>query len=385
MSPVATHPPHRGNRQRILQIAGLFQENGFDIELAIGRDRQITNEAKEFWPVIHRLKNSPKWKPTSRTVPFDSWYATGLGEEVANIVEERTIDVVLLNYIFHSKLLDLLPKKVVKIIDTHDVFTNRRELYVGYRYTGGFFSCTDTDEEKYLRRADIVLSISPEDSEKFTKRAPSVRVVDIPFLAHRDGWSPGRNPRPLPTGKRIIGIVLSANDLNVASLHSFIAAVDDIYGRTPPFTVEVAGDIYSKSLRWFPHRRVAFSRPWLRFLGEVPDIHRFYDEVDLIAVPVIAGSGMAIKFSDAILSDTPVLSTAAGSRGHSVTHDFHNHENNWDLVKNLGAVDQNASQHLRDAELAYHAAATGAVQAGWAQLNHLLSATTTIEPPEKPK
>ena len=368
VSPVSTHPPHRGNRQRILQIARLFRENGFDVELAIGRNRKLTDEAKEFWPVIHRLKRSPRWRPTRKNVPFDAWYTPGLGEEVAKIVERRKIDVVLLNYIFHSKLLDYLPPDVTKVIDTHDVFTNRRELYVGYRYTGGFFSCTSENEAAYLSRADVALSISADDTEKFRELVPRLPVVDLPFVARVGKPTGEAGVIATPSGSKTVGIVLSANDLNVASLHSFISAVDDQHGRKPPFTVMIAGDIRWRSIQIVPHRVPFFSRPWLRYVGQVSDIHAFYEAVDVIAVPVIAGSGMAIKFSEAILSKTPVISTLQGSRGHRVSHELHRLKNNWDLVARLSTINDLSLAELRDSEVSAKAVVGADAEAGFRDL-----------------
>ena len=354
VSPVQTHPPYRGNRQRILQIARLFLDNSFDVELAIGRNRKITDEAKNFWPVIHRLKHSPRWRPTSKNVPFDAWYTPGLGEEIAEIVKRQNVNVVLLNYIFHSKLLDYLPQDVVKIIDTHDVFTNRRELYVGYRYTGGFFSCTSEDESAYLSRADVALSISQDDTEKFQQLVPQLPIIDLPFLAHNGEPASEALVITNPSGNTTVGIVLSANDLNLASLHSFIAAVDDQYGRTPPFNVFVAGDIQSRSIRIHPLRIPRFSRQWLSYVGQVEDIQSFYKAVDIIAIPVIAGSGMAIKFSYAIISGTPSISTLWGSRGHCAYHELHRFKNTRELVSRIGLIDEKLSAELRKAQEKYH-------------------------------
>lgn len=371
ISPVATHPPYRGNRQRILQLAKLFSEDGFGVQLAIGRNRKVTPEAKNHWSVVHRLEHPPKWKPTSRNVPLDSWYRRGLGEEIREIVHENNIDVVLLNYVFHSRLLEFLPSKVFKIIDTHDVFTNRRELYVGYRYTGGFFSCTAEDEATYLNRADAIVSISPGDSKKFRNLVPNIPIIDIPFLAAGPSSTVKKSTSNQNPSLKTVGMVLSANDLNVASLHSFIAAVDDQYGRTPPFRVLVAGDIISKSIRMMPHRIPAFSRPWLKYVGQIPDLFGFYRGVDVIAVPVIAGSGMAIKFSEAILADAPVISTAQGSRGHEVTHYLHQLGNNWELAKHLGTIDRSLFVALRESEKLYQERAKAVVRSGWADLKRL--------------
>lgn len=234
-SPVSTQPPHSGNGQRILQIARLLRDNGFDVELAVGRNTEVSDEAKQVWSVIQRLKCAPRWRPRTKYLPLNAWSTPGLGEELAEIVERQKIDVVLLNYIYHSKLLEHLPRGVTKIIDTHDVFTNRREPYVGYRYTGSFFSCTSEDEATYLSRADLALSISPDDTKKFRELVPQLPVVDILFLfvAHKGKPTNKSVVATLHSDNKTVGVVLSANDLNVASLPSFIAAFDNQCERTP--------------------------------------------------------------------------------------------------------------------------------------------------------
>jgi glycosyltransferase involved in cell wall biosynthesis len=336
VSPVATHPPHRGNRQRILQIANLFKASGYALELAVGSNRPIAEEAREFWPTIHRLQRNPGWKPSHRVATLDSWYTEGLGEELAKIVVDREIDVVLLNYIFHSRALEYLPKSVVTIIDTHDVFTNRHELYSGKRFAGGFFSCTAADEATYLSRADVTLAITDEESQHFRAIQDTSSVFSIPFVMPETRLtSLTKAPN---NGALSFGMVLSANDLNLASLADFIHQVDKHYGQKPPFKVHVAGGIDKFAYRYLPHRIPKFYRQWLRYHGEVADLGDFYQSMDAIVVPVIAGSGMAIKFAEAISRGVPVISTITGSRGHPSPQPFHSLPDNESVVEVLGRL-----------------------------------------------
>ncbi len=341
VSPVPTHPPHRGNRQRILQIARLFMDSGFTVELAVGRNTRISDEAKNFWMAIHSLINSPTWRPSKKNVTLDAWYPPGLGEEIAKIVEKNGVDIVLVNYIFHSKLLDHLPDNILKIIDTHDVFTDRKKIGQGNPFRGGFFSCSAKDEATYLERANAVFSINRDDSSYFRTICPTLRIFDIPFVYDRNEIGP-QTPSFLrdasPSTPREFGLVMSANDLNLASLYRFIQAVDDVYGEFPPFTVKVAGDIDKIAFRFFPHRIFKFKRRWLRYIGTVEDIETFYSSVDVALVPVIDGSGMAIKFSEAIHFGVPTISTARGSRGHATTYPDHQLTGISELVARMGSL-----------------------------------------------
>ena len=334
ISPVATHPPHRGNRQRILQIANLFKSSGYALELAVGSNRPITKDAREFWPIIHQLQHNPGWKPSHRVAELDSWYTEGLGEELGEIVVDRKIDVVLLNYIFHSRALEYLPKSVVTVIDTHDVFTNRHELYSGKRFAGGFFSCTTADEATYLARADVTLAITDEESQHFRAIQDTSSVFSLPFVMPETKLTAlKKEPK---NGPLSLGMVLSANDLNLASLADFIHQVDKRYGRKPPFKVHVAGGIDKLAYRCLPHRIPKFYRQWLRYHGEVADLDDFYQSMDAIVVPVIAGSGMAIKFAEAVSQGVPLISTITGSRGHPSTQPFHRLPDNESVVEVLG-------------------------------------------------
>lgn len=333
-SPVPTHPPYRGNRQRILQIASLFKSSGYSVELTIGSNIKITEDARAFWPVIHQLKARPGWKPSHQISQFDSWYTSGLGEEMAALVSNRKVDILLLNYVFHSKILDFLPKSVISVIDTHDVFTDRHNLYFGKRFAGGFFSCSAEDERAYLSRADVTLAITGKEREHFVKINDQSQVFGIPFTSS-ELYQVVKIPNP-PNKKKSFGIVLSANDLNLASLRSLIKAIDLTYKRRPPFSITIAGSVDKFAYRYLPHRIPFFCRPWLTYLGEVSDIDAFYQSVDAVVVPVVSGSGMAIKFAEAISRGVPTISTIAGSRGNTTTHPLHKLPNNFALAAALG-------------------------------------------------
>lgn len=345
VSPVATHPPHRGNRQRTLQLANLLRANGIDIELAIGRNRPISEEARSYWPTIHRLKHSPRWRPSKKTARLDSWYTPGLGEEVAQIAENIRAEAVLLTYVFHSKLFTFLPPEVLKVLDAQDVFSNRNSIGKNKKYSGGFFSCSLSDEATYLSRADLVIAIAPDDKVHFQSIAPSPTTL-IPFV----GEGHELLTRTLGSGDMpIFGITMSANDLNLASLSDFVHQVDKKWGRTPPFRVLVAGNIDLLACRLFPHRCLKFRRPWLTFLGSQISLDDFYTSIHAAIVPVIGGSGMAVKFAEAVGRGIPAVSTTAGSRGHEVEHRLHRLASNEELVASLGELDQSNLDELRAA------------------------------------
>lgn len=251
----------------------------------------------------------------------------------------------MLTYVFHSKLFTFLPPKVLKVLDTQDVFSDRNSIGKNKKYSGGFFSCSLSDEATYLSRADHVIAISPDDEAHFQAITPSPTTL-IPFV----GDGPKLQPRSLSTNDMpIFGITMSANDLNLSSLSDFIHEVDMMWGRRPPFQVLVAGNIHLLACRLFPHRCLKFRRPWLTFLGSQASLADFYTSVHASIVPVIGGSGMAVKFAEAIGGGIPTVSTAMGSRGHRTAHPLHRLASNEELVATLGEVDQSVLDELRTA------------------------------------
>jgi hypothetical protein len=77
---------------------------------------------------------------------------------------------------------------------------------------------------------------------------------------------------------------------------------------------------------------------------------------------------MAIKFSEAILAEVPVITTGHGSRGQEVAHKLHQLDNTWELVKHFASFDQNTSSELHRAEGARHASAKMTTENGWVRL-----------------
>lgn len=58
-------------------------------------------------------------------VPFDGWYEKGLGEHIAWLCSLHSVDVLFCSYVFQSKMLEFVPKHILKVIDTHDKMGGR--------------------------------------------------------------------------------------------------------------------------------------------------------------------------------------------------------------------------------------------------------------------
>ena len=77
--------------------------------------------------------------------------------------------MVLVNYIYYSKILEVLPDNIVKVLDTIDKFTDRNVMLEKAQIDKNqwWFSLTQENETIGLNRADIVLAIQRNEKSFF--------------------------------------------------------------------------------------------------------------------------------------------------------------------------------------------------------------------------
>ncbi len=86
-----------------------------------------------------------------------------------------------------------------------------------------------------------------------------------------------------------------------------LADCASIVGTEVPPTLRICGSIDAA----MPHVQL----PGVSFMGVVPRLWDYYDDADLVLLPVISGGGVAIKTLEAVLHERPVLATRHALRG----------------------------------------------------------------------
>ena len=77
--------------------------------------------------------------------------------------------MVVCEYAFISKSLDLFKKSVYKILDTHDRFTDRFQTYLNNKLQPDWVSLFRDQERKALQRANLNLAVQHKDADYFSK------------------------------------------------------------------------------------------------------------------------------------------------------------------------------------------------------------------------
>ncbi|WP_245516194.1 glycosyltransferase [Ancylobacter aquaticus] len=237
--------------------------------------------------------------------PLDSHLSPETVRAVHRIIATRSCDICLVEYVFHSGVLVGLPGHVRKLIDTHDLFTNR---HVGYAANGlgdsYWVSLRPGAEARALMRADGVLAIQEDEAEAFTRmleghpHPPSVRVV-----SH---FPPRVKPSPPRGVTHRAAFVASYNSANMQALSLFLErGLPEVVRRDPEFRLLLAGAICSE----------VPDHPGMDKFGRFACLGDVFAQAPISLNPVLSGSGISVKALESLAAGAPVIATETGARG----------------------------------------------------------------------
>ena len=384
IAPMPVFPTNAGNRQRLLATCEMLKRGGYAIDFAyLAHEDQIYRRfgqhpptddaaARAFFRRVFRITPvaAVPLRTKSRDFGIDDWCPPELDDFVAwYSVHHRDTRVVLVNYVFLSRCLERVPPGVMRIIDTHDRFTDRHRQYIPFRSEPNFFHTDAVGESQGLSRSDLVLAIR-EDEARFFRSICPVPVQTLPPRAC------ARRLFETPHRLGHVGFIGHGNDANLFSISRFITLWSQVESPMRPELV-VAGEI-CRSLPPPP--------PGVRHLGYVEEPKDFYAAVDAVVAPMIAGTGLKMKILEALSFGTPVLGTRMGFEGFDTVAPQHHFTGLPELIDGLLAIsdDPAALQSLTTActDLLdrYGAAADTEEQAFLARLPKAPSS----EPPHRP-
>lgn len=323
LSPVPTWPVTLGNRNRIVQVNRALQREGArlallhypsDEEWRVRLPRTALAEMASQWeevftcPVTRPLHTRPSEGDDHAA---DDWWDPAIGQMLDWLFKVGRYDALLVNYTWLSKALEHAPAGVLRILDTHDRFSDRRALLAQNGLPPEYFHTTQEQERLALERADIVWAIKEQEAAFFrtlTTRpvhtllhAEPVRALPAPAAQH---------------GVLRLGIVGGKNNINATNIRAFLKVADAYLRRTLlPIEILVAGSVCDllDGLRL----------PWLRLLGRVEDMDELYGQVDAVLAPLAFSTGLKIKVGEALSRGKPLISHAHAFEGYVPTHPSH--------------------------------------------------------------
>lgn len=320
ISPTPTHPQNAGNRKRIYNLAASLKMLGYEVHFLYVGQEEVDKEAmNNYWGnkayyfcsgkrhpnlprlnIVKRFYCSFKYSPEEIKYNFhiDDWYENVLDRFITDLQEEERFDTVIVEYIFLSKVLLNFEVNVLKILDTHDIFTNRFEKYLKNSQRPQWFSTYENEEAKALNRADIIIAIQKHEKDYFSHISRS-RVIQI---GHILSWC----YREKTEFEKKILFVASHNPINVDGINFFVNEVlSKLRVKYPDVQLVVAGKICN----------LINEGDNIVLVGEFEDPQQVYKEADIVINPVRFGTGLNVKTIEALSYGKPLVATTAGTAG----------------------------------------------------------------------
>lgn len=312
VSPIRSWPVDRGSRARIATVGSVLRQRGYTVHFLLSETEGACTEAEyaamgKQWDAVHvvpytvdrQQQYADAWGP-------DDWYDFAIHEAGKALSKTWRYNLCIVNYAWCSKIFEILPPDVVRVLDTHHVFGDLHKRLFASGVRPDSYYMRIEDEATCLDRADIVLAIQEKEKSRFqclTKRPVRNLGHYIPgaFLPARE-----RNGTKLRGG-----YLASATPTNAASINALINMWD-----TNPYLREnaelhVGGTICGE---------IRSARPFLIKHGPVDNVQDYYDQLDFAVNPSIVESGLKIMSVEALSFGKPIFATADAMVGISNTY-----------------------------------------------------------------
>lgn len=321
ISSVGCPPPFGGNRSRAKALLLEFKSLGFDIHFAsvdmaeyeraatlpfvdewvadfVPDLRFVTRAKRALGRRIRELVRGIAGRKDEYT-PLDQKFFDAWLSQARKLQRERNYKYVLVSYVFHSKFLLAFEDAALRIVDTHDCFSNRREKLAKIGVSDYWVSLRPKDEARGLRRANCVIATQKHEGDYFEQLSDTPSYV-VGYLV-----KPTPIPRPNPDALTV-GYLGAGNPINVAALEWFFSKVWPlVLQQVPQAQFIVAG----------PISRSKLSQPSTRCLGPMEDSTPVYRDSLFMINPIQGGTGLKIKTIEALSYGRAIVTTTVGAEG----------------------------------------------------------------------
>lgn len=249
---------------------------------------------------------------------FASWTASErLILEVIEQVSKNSFDLVIIENSYMARVLAVLPEKLPKVLDMHDVHSlmaqRAIERTTGESRTAAILEAERTIHYESSVAKQCVLCLVLSESE--AKAARSLLKV-----AHIEIVASGIDTKTLIPSEvtPIKGYVLFTGSMDYAPNIEAVTYFSErvlplICERVPGMQFHIVGARPTDSVLALAAENVVIH-------GQVPDIRPYFQRAEVVVVPLLHGGGIRLKILEAAACGKPIVSTSLGAEGLDFTN-----------------------------------------------------------------
>lgn len=321
ISSIPTHPTYAGNRSRLYSLLEFYEMKNLDFHIVFfdyqteyqlemiqrwGEQRcsfieytyppRRYNFLAKFWQGVFHLAGQ------HYNIPYriDDLITDDLIKKIIAIAEREQPSSVQIEYVFYSKLFSCFNSSVYKILDTHDLFSNRHHLFQQLGKVPSWLYTTKRQEAIGFKRADCIIAIQDSECASFKKLTNKKVMCVGHFLASSLSDCPSNK---LPT-------VVFIGSNNCANQDAVEFLQNEIWPRIlkviPNAELEIYGGVCERITLKFRN---------IQLKGIVNDVSEAYLRAWVIVNPIRFGTGLKIKMIEALSKGKAVVSTETGCAG----------------------------------------------------------------------
>jgi glycosyltransferase involved in cell wall biosynthesis len=335
VSPVVSHPQSSGSTTRVSEICNFISKLGFEVHFCYFKTPSFEshwqdNVMLEKWGdrlhiLTSKVDHSRSWRYTllNKFKQFTSQYRRNFftnlildfhfSDHVTNcndacnfeqLIEEIKPYAIVLEYAILHNLVTKIPSNIIKIVDTHDVFSHRN---IRIRKEGGssdWLSYFPFQEKRMLKKFNYVIAIQKEEKLYFQNMLKNTQscVILVDIL---EGETKENKKKESDYN---IGFIGAKSNHNFEGLKFFIENHwKKITQQIPAAKLYIAGATYNDFIQ--------YENLGIKMIGRVPNLDDFYQNVDIIINPTFAGSGLKIKSVEALMYGKALITTPEGAVG----------------------------------------------------------------------
>lgn len=324
---IVTHirffPQTAGNEQRLHNLVKYLHKLGYRILMVVNpflETQPISREARSY---IHKyvdyyeevgdrsirgaseskiVLNNEEEQDTSKWFNIESSFCPEICLTlVEDLVSKFNPTIIISEYIWMSRIFTLAKPGTLKVIDLHDLFSQKGNKLSKYGIKDQL-SISESDELAFINRCDIALAIQNVEAKILCDLSPNCRVITagIDYSLEINLYSNKQQDKTFV-------IVGSGNQLNNKCVNEFLLhSWQTILSKDPDCRLIVVGKVCDSIKKSYKNVELKYY---------IEDLSQIYEQASVVINPVYAGTGLKIKSVEALANGKALISWPEGVAG----------------------------------------------------------------------